>query len=225
MNPHSGPGSARTRVLLVDGAEVVRTGLRDLLEGDGSFQVVGEADSAESAIPLILELRPDVTVIEAALPDRPGWTVCKEVRKIDDSLQFLMLTSERDEATFLRAVRTCSCAYVLKDASNTRILDAVRRTAAGQPVVDPALTGLLLAHVRAESSGPSLLAKLTEREQALLELVAEGNTNKEIAAELDLAEKTVKNSLSHLFRKLGVDRRTQAAVVANQLLTGAGVQV
>ncbi|HET7734497.1 MAG TPA: response regulator transcription factor [Nocardioidaceae bacterium] len=216
MSDHNPPSPYR--VLLVDCQEVVRTGLRELLERSGDFVVVGEADTAAAAVPLILELRPDVTVIEVELHDRPGWTVCKEVREVDESLHFLLLTSVRDEATFLRAVRACSCAYVLKDASNRRILDAIRRTAAGQPVVDPTLTGSLLAQVRGERDEPRALVDLNERERVLLALVADGCTNKEIAARLELAEKTVKNLLSVLFRKLGVDRRAQAAVLASQML-------
>lgn len=206
------------RVYLLDDHEVVRQGLRALLESAGDIEVIGESGTAEEATARIPALRPDVAVLDGRLPDGSGIEVCRVVRAIDPSIQALILTSYDDDEALFAAIMAGAAGYVLKEIRGTDLLDAIRRVASGQSLIDPALTARVLERVR---NGPSVapeLAELTEQEIKLLGLIAEGLTNRQIGEQMFLAEKTVKNYVSSILAKLGLERRTQAAVLAAKLL-------
>ena len=205
------------RVFLLDDHEVVRTGLRDLLEHDGDIEVVGESGSAQEAIRRIPALRPHVAVLDARLPDGNGIDVCREVRSVDPSIHGLILTSYEDDEALFAAIMAGAAGYVLKQIRGTDLVDTVRRVAAGQSMLDPAVTQRVLERIRNGVEQPRELAGLTDQERKILEYVAEGLTNREIAGRMFLAEKTVKNYVSSLLAKLGLERRTQAAVLATRL--------
>ena len=207
----------RIRVFLLDDHEVVRRGLRDLLEAGGDIEVVGESGSAAEAERRIPALRPQVAVLDARLPDGSGIDVCREVRSRDATIACLILTSFDDDEALFSAVMAGAAGYVLKQIRGTDLLDAVRRVAAGQSLIDPTVVERLLSRLR---EGPPLdprLGGLTEQERRILAHIAEGMTNREIAEHMFLAEKTVKNYVSSLLAKLGMQRRTQAAVFAARL--------
>ncbi len=206
------------RVFLLDDHEVVRTGLRELLEHDGDIEIVGESGSAQEAIRRIPALRPNVAVLDARLPDGNGIDVCREVRSVDPTIAGLILTSYEDYEALFAAIMAGASGYVLKQIRGTDLVDAVRRVAAGQSLLDPAVTQRVLERIRSPEQAPAELKSLTEQERRILVLVAEGLTNREIAAKMFLAEKTVKNYVSSLLAKLGLERRTQAAVLATRLL-------
>jgi DNA-binding NarL/FixJ family response regulator len=199
-----------TRVFLVDDHEVVLAGLRELLEAAGELTVVGEASTAEEAIRRIPAARPDVTVIDVRLPDGSGVEVCRDARSRDPGFRCLMLTSYSDDEALFDAIMAGASGYLLKDARAAEIVEAVRRVAAGQSLLDPAVTERALERIR---RGPprSKLDELTPQELRILELIAEGLTNRQIGQRLFLAEKTVKNNVSNLLVKLGMTRRTEAA--------------
>jgi two-component system, NarL family, response regulator DevR len=205
------------RVFLLDDHEVVRAGLRELLEHDGDIEIVGESGSAEEAIARIPALRPNVAVLDARLPDGNGIDVCRQVRSVDSSIQGLILTSYEDDEALFAAIMAGAAGYVLKQIRGTDLVDAIRRVASGQSMLDPAVTQRVLERIRTGVEAPSELKSLTEQERRILLLVAEGLTNREIAAKMFLAEKTVKNYVSSLLAKLGLERRTQAAVLATKL--------
>lgn len=201
-------------VFLLDDHEIVRRGLRELLEGAGGLQVVGEAATAAEAVARIPALRPDVAILDARLPDGSGIEVCREVRAREPHTRALVLTSYDDDDSLFAAIMAGAAGYVLKQVGGRDLVETVRRVAAGQSMLDPAVTAQVLERVR---NGPPVddeLAALTAQEQRILELIGRGLTNREIAAELFLAEKTVKNYVSALFAKLGVTSRTQAAIFA-----------
>ena len=205
------------RVFLLDDHEVVRRGLRDLLEAGGDIEVVGESGSAAEAERRIPALRPHVAVLDARLPDGSGIDVCREVRSRDDTIACLILTSYDDDEALFNAIMAGAAGYVLKQIRGTDLLDAVRRVAGGQSLLDPTVTDRVMSRLR---EGPPLdprLAGLTEQERRILDRIAKGMTNRQIAEELYLAEKTVKNYVSSLLAKLGMQRRTQAAVFAARL--------
>ena len=205
------------RVFLLDDHEVVRRGLRDLLEAGGDIEVVGESGSAAEAERRIPALRPHVAVLDARLPDGSGIDVCREVRSRDDTIACLILTSYDDDEALFNAIMAGAAGYVLKQIRGTDLLDAVRRVARGQSLLDPTVTDRVMSRLR---EGPPLdprLAGLTEQERRILDRIAQGMTNRQIAEELYLAEKTVKNYVSSLLAKLGMQRRTQAAVFAARL--------
>jgi DNA-binding NarL/FixJ family response regulator len=206
------------RVYLLDDHEVVRRGLRELLEHDGDIEVVGESGSAVEAEHRIPALRPDVAVLDARLPDGSGIDVCRGIRSVDPSIQALILTSYDDDEALFAAIMAGASGYLLKQIRGTDLVDGVRRVAAGQSLLDPAVTQRVLERVRTGSQQPDELRLLTEQERRILALVAEGLTNREIAERMFLAEKTVKNYVSSLLSKLGMERRTQAAVLASKLL-------
>jgi DNA-binding NarL/FixJ family response regulator len=206
------------RVFLLDDHEVVRRGLHDLLESEGDIEVVGESGSVREAIARIPALRPDVAVLDGRLPDGSGIDVCREVRSIDPTIKALILTSYDDDEALFAAILAGAAGYVLKQITGNDLIDAVRRVAAGQSLLDPALTARVLERVR---NGPEVneeLAKLTAQERKILALIAEGLTNRQIGERLFLAEKTVKNYVSSILAKLGLERRTQAAVLASKLM-------
>ncbi|MEV7229948.1 MULTISPECIES: response regulator transcription factor [Polymorphospora] len=206
------------RVFLLDDHEVVRRGLADLLQSAGDIEVVGESGSAPEAARRIPALRPDVAILDARLPDGNGIDVCRDVRAIDSSIKGLILTSYEDDEALFAAIMAGAAGYVLKQIRGTDLVDAVRRVAAGQSLLDPAVTQRVLERIRGGVEGPRELDSLTEQERRILEHVADGLTNREIAAKMFLAEKTVKNYVSSVLAKLGLERRTQAAVLATRLL-------
>lgn len=209
------------RVFLLDDHEVVRRGLHDLLDIESDLEVVGEASTAEQALARVPALRPDVAVLDVRLPDGDGVTVCRELRSRLPSLACLMLTSFDDEEALLDAIMAGAAGYLLKQVSGNDLVAAVRTVGSGQSMLDPGATTRLMARLRGEAEGantqqPEGLANLTDRERDILALVGEGLTNREIGKRLYLAEKTVKNHISRLLAKLGVERRVQAAVIATQ---------
>ncbi|MDW5325950.1 response regulator transcription factor, partial [Plantactinospora sp. KLBMP9567] len=206
------------RVFLLDDHEVVRRGLAGLLQSDGDIEVVGESGSAQEATRRIPALRPDVAILDARLPDGNGIDVCRDVRAIDSTIKGLILTSYEDDEALFAAIMAGAAGYVLKQIRGTDLVDAVRRVAAGQSLLDPAVTARVLERIRSGVEQPREFQSLTEQERRILEYVAEGLTNREIAGRMFLAEKTVKNYVSSLLAKLGLERRTQAAVLATRLL-------
>jgi DNA-binding NarL/FixJ family response regulator len=206
------------RVYLLDDHEVVRTGLRELLERDGDIEIVGESGSAVDAGHRIPALRPHVAVLDARLPDGSGIDVCREIRSVDPTIQALILTSYEDDEALFAAIMAGAAGYVLKQIKGTDLVDAVRRVAAGQSLLDPAVTARVLERIRRGPEQPDELKGLTEQERRILALVAEGLTNRQIAQKMFLSEKTIKNYVSSLLAKLGMERRTQAAVLAAKLL-------
>jgi two-component system, NarL family, response regulator DevR len=206
------------KVFLLDDHEVVRRGIADLLTEDGDIEIVGESGSAVEAVHRIPALRPDVAVLDARLPDGNGIDVCRDVRAVDPSIQGLILTSYEDDEALFSAIMAGAAGYVLKQIRGTDLVDAVRRVAAGQSMLDPAVTARVLARIRSGVEQPNELKSLTEQERKILEYVAQGLTNHEIAEKMFLADKTVKNYVSSVLSKLGLERRTQAAVLATKLL-------
>jgi len=208
------------RVFLLDDHEVVRRGLRDLFESDDTFEVVGESGSAKDAEARIPALRPDVAVLDGRLPDGSGVDVCRAVRSVDPGIRAIILTSYDDDEALFAAIMAGAAGYVLKQIVGTDLLDVVRKVADGQSLLDPAVTQRVLDRLRdGGGSEPSELRSLTPQERRILELVAEGLTNRQIGENLFLAEKTVKNYVTSILNKLGLERRTQAAVLASKLLS------
>ncbi|MCX4960609.1 response regulator [Streptomyces virginiae] len=209
------------KVFLLDDHEVVRRGLHDLLDAEPGITVVGEASTAGQALARGPALRPDVAVLDVRLPDGDGITVCRELRSRMPELACLMLTSFDDEDALLDAIMAGAAGYVLKQIKGSDLVSAVRTVATGQSMLDPATTARLMHSLRdpavaTKSPEDVRLATLSERERAVLELIGEGLTNRQIAKQLFLSEKTVKNHISRLLGKLGVERRVQAAVIAAQ---------
>ncbi|MFI9318181.1 response regulator [Kitasatospora aureofaciens] len=204
------------RVFLLDDHEVVRRGVRDLLEAEEDIEVIGEAAGCAQALARVPALRPDVAVLDVRLPDGDGVSVCRDLRDRMPELVCLMLTSFDDDDALLDAIMAGAAGYVLKQVKGTELVSAVRTVASGQSMLDPATTRKLMESLRhhEESGTEAALAGLTPREREILELVGEGKTNRQIGQELYLAEKTVKNHVSRLLAKLGVERRLQAAVLA-----------
>jgi len=207
------------RVFLLDDHEVVRQGLRALLESGGDIEVVGESGLAAEASARIPALRPDVAILDARLPDGSGIEVCRAVRGVDPDVKALILTSYDDDEALFAAIMAGASGYVLKEIAGQDLIGAVRQVAAGNSLIDPALTARVLERVRNGPSTAPELAGLTEQELKLLALIAEGLTNRQIGERMFLAEKTVKNYVSSILSKLGLERRTQAAVLASKLLS------
>ena len=205
------------RVFLLDDHDVVREGLRFLLERNG-IEVVGEAATAAEATARIPALRPDVAVLDGRLPDASGIEVCRAVRSVDPSIRALVLTSYDDDEALFSAIMAGAAGYVLKDIRGTDLVGAIRQVAAGNSLIDPALTARVLERVRTGGATAPELAALTPQELKILGFIAEGLTNRQIGERMFLAEKTVKNYVSGVLAKLGVERRTQAAVLATRLL-------
>jgi two-component system, NarL family, response regulator DevR len=211
----------RIRVYLLDDHEIVRQGLRSLLEGAGDIEVVGESGSAVDATHRIPALRPHVAVLDGRLPDGSGIEVCRAVRAIDPDIKALILTSYDDDEALFAAIMAGAAGYVLKEIKGNDLVSAVRQVAAGNSLIDPALTARVLDRVRNPASTAPEFAELTEQELKLLAHIAEGLTNRQIGEQMFLAEKTVKNYVSSILAKLGLERRTQAAVLASKLLDPA----
>ncbi|WP_327405911.1 response regulator transcription factor [Streptomyces sp. NBC_01288] len=209
------------RVFLLDDHEVVRRGLSDLLEAEDDISVVGDAENVEHALVRAPAVRPHVAVLDVRLPDGDGITVCRELRDRMPELAVLMLTSFDDEDALLDAIMAGASGYVLKQIKGSDLVSAVRTVASGQSMLDPATTARLMRSLRAEpTQTPAIspeLASLSPREREILALIGDGLTNREIGKSLYLSEKTVKNHISRLLAKLGVQRRVQAAVLASHL--------
>jgi two-component system response regulator DevR len=203
----------RITVFLLDDHEVVRRGLRDLLEADG-IEVIGEAATAEEAVGRIHALDPDVAVLDVRLPDGDGVAVCREVRSRDPRTACLMLTSFADDEALFNAIMAGAAGYVLKQIRGSDLVDAIRKVAGGQSLLDSAVTARVLDRLRQGPAVDERLAHLTEQEMRVLELMAEGLTNRAIGERLHLAEKTVKNYVTSVLAKMGMSRRTEAAVYA-----------
>jgi DNA-binding NarL/FixJ family response regulator len=206
------------RVFLLDDHEVVRRGIADLLTDSGDVEIVGESGSAQEATRRIPALRPDVAILDGRLPDGSGIDVCRDIRAVDPSIKGLILTSYEDDEALFAAIMAGAAGYVLKQIRGTDLVDAVRRVAAGQSLLDPAVTQRVLERIRHGVEQPHELRNLSDQERRILEHIAQGLTNREIAARMFLAEKTVKNYVSSLLAKLGLERRTQAAVLATRLI-------
>jgi two-component system, NarL family, response regulator DevR len=211
-------------VFLMDDHEVVRQGVRALLEASGEIKVVGEASTAAEALARIPAVRPDVAVLDVRVPDGNGIEVCREVRS-QIGTACLMLTSYSDDEALFEAIMAGAAGYVLKQVRGSELVSAIKRVGAGESLLDPAITGKVLERLRAPSATDERLAKLSDQERRILSLIAEGMTNRQIASEMYLAEKTVKNYVSNLLAKLGMERRTEAAVFATKLeLSGQHIE-
>jgi len=209
----------RIRVFLLDDHEIVRQGITALLETEPDLEVVGEASTAAEALVRVPALRPDVAVLDVRLPDGDGVHVCRELRQQMPELACLMLTSYADDEALFESVMAGAAGYVIKEVRGGDLVHAIRVVAAGGSLLDPMTTGQLLNRLRTVNTAapPDPLRELTEQERKVLDLIGQGMTNREIGHELYLAEKTVKNYVSSLLAKLGMQRRTQAAVLATEL--------
>jgi len=206
------------KVYLLDDHAVVRDGLRTLLEASGEIEVIGESGSAVEATAQIPALKPDVAVLDNRLPDGTGIEVCRDVRAVAPEIRALVLTSYDDDEALFSAIMAGAAGYLLKEIGTADLVSAIRSVAAGLSLIDISLTQRVLDRVR---NGPTVapeLESLTDQERRILELIAEGLTNRQIGERMSLAEKTVKNYVSGILNKLGLERRTQAAVLASKLL-------
>lgn len=214
--------AARSRppvgVFLLDDHEIVRRGVRELLEAEPDITVVGEAATAQAALVRIPALRPDVAVLDVRLPDGDGVSICRELRSRIPETACLMLTSFGDDEALFNAIMAGAAGYVLKQIRGTDLIGAVRAVAAGESMLDREAASRVMARMR-EQAAADPLAELTGTERRILELIGQGLTNRQIGEQLHLAEKTVKNYISVLFGKLGMERRTQAAAYAARLFS------
>jgi two-component system response regulator DevR len=204
------------RVFLLDDHEIVRRGLRELLESEDDITVVGEAGTAEEALARIPATAPQVAVLDVRLPDGDGVEVCREVRSRHPEIQCLMLTSYADDEALFSAIMAGASGYILKQVKGSDLIDGVRRVAAGESLLDPSVTRRVLERLRTKPEDDEL-AGLTDQERRILDLIAEGLTNRQIGERMFLAEKTIKNYVSNLLSKLGMSRRSEAAAYAARL--------
>ena len=212
MAADAAPAAKPIRVYLLDDHEIVRRGIKDLLEAEGDIVVVGESGLAQEAARRIPALRPDVAILDGRLPDGSGIDVCREVRSRSPEIAALILTSFDDDDALFSAIMAGAAGYLLKQVGGTAFVDAVRRVAAGQSMLDPKVTAQVLERLRSGPRVDPALAQLTAQERRVLDLVGEGMTNRQIAETVHLAEKTVKNYVSSMLTKLGLQSRTQAAI-------------
>jgi two-component system response regulator DevR len=206
-----------TRVFLLDDHEIVRRGLKELLESEEDLVVVGEAGTAAEALERIPATAPDVAVLDVRLPDGDGVEVCREIRSAHPEINCLMLTSYADDEALFSAILAGAAGYVLKQVRGTDLIDAIRRVAQGQSLLDPGVTARVLERLRSPQAPDEHLASLSEQERRILDLIAEGLTNRQIGERMYLAEKTVKNYVSNVLMKLGMSRRSEAAAYAARL--------
>jgi DNA-binding NarL/FixJ family response regulator len=212
---------AEIRVFLLDDHEVVRRGVRELLAVEDGVEVIGEAGTAAEALARIPALRPDVAVLDVRLPDGSGVEVCREIRSQDPSLKCLILTSFADDEALFDAIMAGASGYVLKAIRGDELLSAVRDVAEGRSLLDPVATARVLERLREGApKGDERLERLTDQERRILHLIGEGLTNRQIGEELHLAEKTIKNYVSSLLAKLGMQRRSQAAAYVARMQVG-----
>jgi DNA-binding NarL/FixJ family response regulator len=212
----------KIKVFLLDDHEIVRRGVHDLLEAEPDIMVIGEAATAESALARIPALRPDVAVLDVRLPDGNGVTVCREIRSKMPEVACLMLTSFGDDEALFDAIMAGAAGYVLKQIRGTDLVGAVRTIASGRSLLDPEAASRVMQRMRDQAQRSDPLSGLTEQERRILELIGEGLTNRQIGERLFLAEKTVKNYVSALFAKLGMERRAQAAAYAARVFDEPG---
>jgi DNA-binding NarL/FixJ family response regulator len=208
------PMTDRITVFLLDDHEIVRRGLRDLLEAEGDIEVVGEAATQQTAVDRVHALDPDVAVLDVRLDEGNGVEACREIRSRHPRTACLILTSFSDDEALFQAIMAGAAGYVLKQIRSADLVDAVRRVAAGQNLLDPVVTARVLERLRRGPAQDERLARLTDQERKVLDLLAEGLTNREIGERLHLAEKTIKNYVTALLAKMGMARRTEAAVYA-----------
>jgi len=205
------------KVFLLDDHEVVRRGVGDLLESTGEFTVVGEASTAEQALNRIAAAAPDVAILDVRLADGNGIEVCREIRSSLPDVRCLMLTSFTDDEALVDAAMAGAHGFVLKQIRGNDIVEAARAVAAGKVLLDPAIVKSALARLEHGTANDQRLAQLTDQERRIFELIGDGKSNRQIAEDLYLAEKTVKNYVSNLLAKLGMSRRTEAAAMAARL--------
>jgi two-component system response regulator DevR len=206
----------RIRLVLVDDSEVVRMGLRALLGTDPTLEVVGEGRDVASGVQACVRLNPDVALLDIRLPDGTGFDVCRQVLKNRPDIRVLVLTSVADDTLVDEAIRAGAHGYLLKEIDSRGLISAIHDVAAGKSILDPAVTARVMQIVRSGGATENTLATLSPQEKRVLALIAEGLTNKEVAARLNLSDKTVKNYLSTVFEKLHVSRRAEAAVIYAQ---------
>ena len=209
-------GPMTTRVFLLDDHEVVRRGVRELIDAEDDLVVAGEAGTAEEALRRIPATSPDVAVLDVRLPDGDGIEVCREIRSAHPEIACVMLTSFADDEAIYASVMAGAAGYVLKQVRGSDLIDGIRRVAAGESLLDPTVMTRLLDRIRHQGDDDEL-AELSEQERKILDLIAEGLTNRQIGERMFLAEKTVKNYVSNLLSKMGMSRRTEAAVYAARL--------
>ncbi len=208
---------AQISVFLLDDHEIVRRGVRDLLNTEPGITVIGEAATAASALARIPALKPDVAILDIRLPDGDGVMVCREVRSKMPQLACLMLTSFSDDDALFDAIMAGAAGYVLKQIRGTDLIGAIRTIASGQSLLDPEAASRVMRRMRDQAATTDPLGTLTDQERRILALIGEGLTNRQIGDRLFLAEKTVKNYVSALFAKLGMQRRAQAAAFAARI--------
>jgi len=201
------------RVFLVDDHEIVRRGVGDLLSAEPDIEVVGEAATAAQARSRVAAIRPDIALLDVRLPDGSGIDVCRDLLSADPGIRCIMLTAYDDDEAIYAAVMAGASGYILKDIRGGGLIESVRKVAAGHTLMDPSLKRRVVDRMRDEGHQDPRLATLSEREREVLVLIADGLTNRQIGARLSLAEKTVKNYVSSMLSKLGLQRRTQAVAV------------
>lgn len=203
-----------TRVFLLDDHEVVRRGVRDLIDSEEDLEVVGEASNGTQALERIPVARPDIALLDVQLEHETGIEVAREIRSRHPEIRCLMLTSYADDEALFDSIMAGAAGYILKQVRGNELLDGIRRVAAGQSLLDPSMTTRVLDRLRHGQQQDERIASLTAQERRILDLLAEGLTNRQIGERLHLAEKTVKNYVSNVLMKLGMERRTEAAVYA-----------
>jgi two-component system, NarL family, response regulator DevR len=208
---------AQIRVFLLDDHEVVRRGIRDVLESEADITVVGEAGTAAEALARVPALKPDVAILDVRLPDDDGVSVCRELRSKLPELACLMLTSFGDDEALLSAIMAGASGYLLKQVRGSDIVGAVRTVATGGSMLDPRMTATVIERLRRPPMGDDPVSKLSDQERRVFDLIGDGLTNRQIGEAMFLAEKTVKNYVSGVLAKLGMQRRTQAAALAGRL--------
>jgi DNA-binding NarL/FixJ family response regulator len=201
-------------LFLVDDHEVVRRGLKELIESDSEIKVVGEAATAQEAVEKIPSVAPDVAVLDVRLPDGSGVEVCREIRAKSPEVYCLMLTSFSDDEALFSSIMAGASGYLLKQVKGRELISAIKRVANGESLLDPALIRKVMDKIRSDTDIDERIARLTPQERAILKLIAEGKSNRQIASDMFLSEKTVKNYVSNMLGKMGFSRRTEAAVYA-----------
>ena len=222
VSKQAGGDPAKIRVFLLDDHEVVRRGLKGLLEAEADIDVVGEAGTSESAMDRIKALQPDVALLDIRLPDGDGVSLCREIRSAFPGTACLMLTAYSDDQALMGAIMAGAAGYVMKQTAGPELVGAVRTVAAGQSTLDAHTAQRVMQRLRERTSGPDPISALSGQEKRVLDLISEGMTNRQIAEHMFLSEKTAKNYVSSLLGKLGMQRRSQAAAFAARLAVAAG---
>jgi DNA-binding NarL/FixJ family response regulator len=218
----AGGDQARIRVFLIDDHELVRRGLKGLLDAEADIDVVGEAGTSESAIDRMKALQPDVALLDVRLPDGDGVSLCRDIRSVLPGTACLMLTAYSDDKALMGAIMAGAAGYVMKQTSGSELVGAVRTVAAGQSTLDAHTAQRVMERLRERTSGPDPVSALSRQEKRVLDLISEGLTNRQIAERMFLSEKTVKNYVSSLLGKLGMQRRAQAAAFAARMAAAPG---